>query len=236
MTIATVSLSGPPAGESPAELYNGDRMTQAEFHRVYARTPDHFKAELIGGIVYVASPLRVRHGRNHLPLGSVLFAYESRTAGTESLDNTTVILADDAEPQPDLTLRVLPANGGLTSTTDAGYVLGPPELVVEIAHASRAIDLHAKRADYARAGVPEYLVYLVDERRLRWFDLAADAELSPDADGVVRARQFPGLWIDGPALAARDHGRLMATLDAGLATPEHAAFAAALLARGPAVP
>jgi len=44
----------------PTFLDNGDLMSQAEFHIVYEKTPEHFKAELIGGVVYVASPLRPR--------------------------------------------------------------------------------------------------------------------------------------------------------------------------------
>ena len=230
MTIATVLLP-PKTQDAVPQLHNGDRMTQAEFHRAYEQAPEHFRAELIGGIVYVASPLRLPHGSNHVSLSGLLFIYGARTPGVEAADNTTVILAEDAEPQPDLFLRVLPSLGGLSRTTEDDYVQGPPELVIEIAHASRAIDLHAKRDDYAAAGVPEYLVYLVDERRLRWFDLAGNTELSPDGDGVVRVRQFPGLWIDTAALAARDAVRLMATLQAGLATPEHAAFAATLAGR-----
>ncbi len=229
---ATLSLSTPAArAESPAELHNGDRMTQAEFHEAYERMPRHFKAELIGGIVYVASPLRLRHGTNHVPLGSVLFAYESATPGTEHGDNTTVILGRDSEPQPDLFLRVLPSHGGRSRTTGDDYVAGPPELLVEIAHSSRSIDLHAKRTDYRTAGVPEYLVYLVDDLRLRWFDLAGDRELTVPADGIVRSVQFPGLWIDTAALAARDHGKLMATLGLGLASPGHADFVRLLAAR-----
>ena len=78
------------------ELHSGDRMTREEFHRIYERTPEDFRAELIGGIVYVASPLRIRHGTNHLPLGAVFFAYESRTPGTESGDNTTILLGEEA--------------------------------------------------------------------------------------------------------------------------------------------
>ena len=69
---------------------------------------------------------------------------------------------------------------------------GPPELVVEVAHSSRAIDLHAKRLDYARTGVPEYLVHLVGTGQLRWFDLVNDRERSPDADGVIRVDAVPG--------------------------------------------
>ena len=204
--------------------------TRAEFHRIYERTPKHFRAELIGEIVYEASPLRIAHGSNHLPLGAVFFAYESGTPGTQSGDNTTILLGDEGEPQPDLYLNILPEHGG-QSAHDAGRLRrGRPELIAEIAHSSRAIDLHAKRDDYTRYGVAN-TSYSVCARRLRWFDLAAGRELDADGDGVYRIRVFPGLWVDGKALLARDFSRLTSTLGQGLATPEHAAFVARLAGR-----
>jgi Uma2 family endonuclease len=192
-------------------LDNGDRMTQPDFHRAYERMPPGFRAELIGGIVYVASPLRVGHAAAHPWLSALLFAYQVATPGVQLGDNGTVILDEEAEPQPDLFLRVLPECGGLSRTTVEDYVQGPPELVVEVAHSSRSIDLHAKRLDYARTGVPEYIVHLVATGPLRW---------------------FPGLWIDTAALAARDFGRLAAVLQKGLAAPDHAAFVDKLAAAG----
>lgn len=231
--MTTASTPSPAHGrrKSPESygLHTGDRMSREEFHRLYENTPDGFKAELIGGIVYVASPLGRRHGTNQLPLGSVLFTYEGHTPGVESGDNATILLGDEGEPQPDLYLRVLPEYGG-QSRTEGDFVAGAPELVAEIAHSSQAIDLHAKRRDYTRYGVREYLVLTLRENRLRWFDLPSGQELSPDADGVFRIRTFPGLWIDGDALIARDVVRLTATLQQGLATREHAEFAARLAA------
>lgn len=53
-TLATVE-------ELPRELHNGDSMTRDEFHRVYSTIPKHVKAELIEGIVYLASPLWSRN-------------------------------------------------------------------------------------------------------------------------------------------------------------------------------
>ena len=223
--MATVS----PIPES-LELHNGDRMNREEFHRVYQRMPEHFQAELIGGTVYVASPLKRRHGTNHLPLGSLFFAYEGNTPGIESGDNTTVLLGDDGEPQPDLFLRILPEHGGQSRTTDDDFVLGAPELVAEIAHSSRAIDLHAKKDDYTLYGVQEYLVVCLREQELRWFDLQSGGELSSDADGICRMRSFPGLWIHGEALLAKDYHRLMEVLQQGFATAEHAEFVARLAA------
>ena len=212
------------------DLQTGDRMSRAEFHPLYEQTPPEFGAELIGGIVYVASPLKRRHGTNHLPLGSLFFLYEGQTPGVESADNTTVLLGEESEPQPDLFLRILPECRGQTTTTAHDYVAGAPELMAEIAHSNRAIALHAKRDDFARYGVLEYLVLSLRENRLRWFDLSAGREVQPDADGVYRIRCFPGLWIDGAALLARDSRRLLEVLNQGLATPEHAAFVRRLAA------
>ncbi|HMC89281.1 MAG TPA: Uma2 family endonuclease, partial [Gemmataceae bacterium] len=85
-------------------------------------------------------------------------------------------------------------------------------MLSEIAHSSRSLDLHGKQEDYRRYGVLEYLVICLRERQLRWFDLRADKELLPDADGVYRIRSFPGLWIHGGALLAKDFQQLMTTL------------------------
>ena len=216
------SVSAPTVAQPvELELQTGDRMTRDEFHRVYSQMPARFRAELIGGIVYVASPLKRRHGTNHLPLGTLFFTCEARTPGVESGDNTTILLGEHGEPQPDLFLRILPECGGQSQTSEDDYVLGAPELIAEIALSSRSIDLHGKREDYARYGVCEYLVLCLREQRLRWFDLRHDRELEPDAEGICRITTFPGLWIAGNAVLAKDHARMLAVLEQGLATPEH---------------
>ena len=217
-----------PTFYEPTELHNGDRMTQDEFHRVYAKMPEHVKAELIGGIVYVASPLGLPHGRTDPALISVMFMYCGRTPGVEVCSNTTIKLGHKSEPQPDTFLRVLPEYGGQSRTTDDEYVEGAPELVAEVAHSSRSIDLGAKRADYARNGVREYIVLSVEDQKVFWFDLAQDRELSIPEDGILRSLMFPGLWIDIQGLLARNSLRLMSTLDKGLVSAEHANFVATL--------
>src|SRR5207248_1064793 len=104
------------------------------------------------------------------------------------------------------------------------YYTGPPELVAEIAHSSRAIDMNQKREDYERAGVPEYLVLSVRERELQWFHFPSRRMIRPDRQGVARSRVFPGLWIDVPALLGRDGRRLTAAVQEGMASRAHAAF------------
>jgi hypothetical protein len=73
--------------------------------------------------------------------------------------------------------------------------------------------------------VQEYVVFCIEEQELHWFHFPSRRHLKPDRNGIWKSRVFPGLWIDAPALLARDYSRLIATVQQGLATPEHEAFA-----------
>jgi len=117
-------------------------------------------------------------------------------------------------PQPDALLRRLPEHGGLTRVNDAGYLAGPPELVVEVAASSASIDLRDKRRAYCRNGVREYLVWLVAEARLEWFCLEDDdyRPQLPDAQGVLHSRGFPGLRLPVAPLLAGDTAQVLAAL------------------------
>lgn len=205
-------------------LENGDEMSQPEFHRRYEAYPEDVKFELIGGAVYVASPCRRTHGKKHVKLTAALGLYESQTPGVELLDNATVILGDENEPQPDLCLRILSKFGGQSRETDEDYIKGAPELVAEIASSTRSIDLHKKRQAYELAGVQEYLVFSIEKPELNWFDFATKSSIVPDRRGVARSLVFPGLWINFPALLADKRDELMATVNRGLKSTSHAAF------------
>ena len=49
--------------------------------------------------------------------------------------------------------------------------------------------------------------------------------LSPDADGLLKSRVFPGLWLDSAALLGGDLARVLFALQAGIAALEHQQFA-----------
>lgn len=213
----------PLENDSPP-LANGDRLSQPEFHRRYVTYPDDSKFELIAGTVFMASPLGWGHGLFHGLMAWLLWSYVAETPGLEVLDNTTTILDEENEPQPDLGLRLQSAYGGKSVITEEGYLQGPPELVIEIAHSSRAIDLHQKKAIYRENGVKEYLVFAVESKSVYWFDFAAGKSLDPDSTGTCKSTSFPGLWLAVPALANRDQQAMLAALRAGLKTPEHEAF------------
>jgi hypothetical protein len=93
-------------------------------------------------------------------------------------------------------------------------------------------DYEYKRRDYQRYGVLEYLFVNVQDQRLHWIDLRVDRDVPMGPDGIVRAQTFPGLWVDSVALFQNDYNRLLATLQQGLASPEHAAFVQRLAAAG----
>lgn len=212
-------------------LENGERMKQPEFHRRYEAFPRDRKIELINGIVFMASPERIRHGESHPELSGVLWLYKNATPGTHLLDNTTAIIDVENEPQPDLALRILPAYGGQTRDDEDGYQVGIAELVNEVAHSSRSIDLNQKLQIYERAGAKEYIVLNLEDGLLHWFDFVSKNEIKPSRDGISRSRVFPGLWIDSAALVACDSARLTAVVLQGLASRAHQAFVKKLAAR-----
>jgi Uma2 family endonuclease len=219
-------------GDTLPPLEAGDCLDQPTFHARYEAMPEHVKVELIEGVVYMPSPLKRRHGRPHSQLMGWLVSYEEFTPGTESLDNTTNILGPKSEPQPDAMLIVQPEFGGQTVENEDGYLQGPPEFVAEIASSSESIDLHGKRREYERAGVREYLVIVIRQRRVVWWAARHGqfVEIAAGADGIFRSEVFPGLWLDAGALLRSDTPRLLAVVRQGLAAPEHAAFVARLAA------
>jgi hypothetical protein len=224
----------PSEANAVFELENGARMDQKTFHALYERTPEGFKAELIGGVVYVmSSPVSLHHGRPHARLVTWLDVYSGDTPGTGVGDNTTNVLGERSEPQPDAFLVVEPEYGGQTTIDDKGYVHGSPELVAEVAYSTASIDLNAKKADYEKAGAKEYLVIQVREKAIRWFARREGRfeELTPGPDGVLKSTAFPGLWLDPKAFFERPARPLLAILQQGLASPEHATFVAELEAR-----
>src|SRR5436190_15582549 len=83
-------------------LEQGDHLDQKTFHERYEAMPKHVRAELIGGVVYMSSPLRIQHGRMHPDVTTWINFYRMRTPGTQVLDNATTILGEDSEPQPDV--------------------------------------------------------------------------------------------------------------------------------------
>ena len=208
-------------------LEPGDRLTRAEFERRYRAMPHLKKAELIEGIVYMPSPVRIkRHGGPNADLVGLLSVYKWATPGVLVGDNTTSRLDLDNEPQPDALLMITPECGGQARISGDDYVEGAPELVAEIASSSASFDAHTKLHVYRRNGVREYLLWRILDKDFDWFALHEGEfrRITPGEDGLVRSGVFPGLWLDIPALLRGDLATVLSALQRGLATSEHAEF------------
>jgi Uma2 family endonuclease len=219
----------------PDLLENGAHLSATEFLRRYETTDPKVKAELINGIVYMASPARFDlHGEPHGLMQTLLGVYAIATPGVRAGDNATVRLGPDDVPQPDGILLNAPECGGRSRVDKKGYLEGAPELVVEVAASSASIDTHEKLISYRRAGVREYLVWRTGDQALDWWMLEEDEyrPLPAESDGVLRSRIFPGLWLDAAALLAGEGARLLAKLQEGLQSKPHADFVARLKEAG----
>ncbi|WP_103670519.1 Uma2 family endonuclease [Pseudanabaena sp. BC1403] len=192
-------------------LENGDRLDRVEFERRYTASSIK-KAELIEGLVYVASPLRFTpHAEPHGRIIGWLIAYQAMMTGLKVGIEPTVRLDADNEPQPDAVLFRL---GGNAQVDEDGYITGSPELIVEIAASTVSYDLHAKKRAYERNGVKEYIVWRTLDQAIDWFILENDkyVELAPDDAGIMHSREFEGLRLNVTAILNGDMSAVLKTL------------------------
>jgi hypothetical protein len=211
-------------------LETGDQLTREEFERRYELMPQVKKAELIEGEVYMPSPVRLKqHAGPHAQFITWLGVYQAYTPGVCVGAQCSIRMDLDNEPQPDGALMVEPAYGGQVEYED-DYVVGGPELVGEISASTASIDLTKKFKVYRRNQVREYIVWRVLDNSIDWF-ARRESQLQPlplDAAGILRSEVFPGLWLDPAALVRGEMITVLAVLQQGLATAEHAVFVASL--------
>lgn len=220
-----------PVAQNIEELVAGDKLTWEEFEQRWDATPELKRAELIGGVVYVMSPISLPHGEHEMAASGWVALYIAGTPGCLGGTAGTWRMLGDA-PQPDVHLRIVEECGG-KSRSDGKYPMGAPELIVEVCHSSAAYDLHQKMDLYQRAGVDEYLTVLLHEREVRWHRWQKEgyAVVPLPPDGIQRSVAFPGLWLDVPAFLGGNMARVLETLQRGMASAEHAQFVQALAQR-----
>jgi Uma2 family endonuclease len=196
-------------------LESGDRLTRAEFHRRYCARPDIKKSELVEGVVYVASPVRLDgHGNEDNIVHMWLGIYAARFPDLKVGVNTTVFLDADNELQPDALLVWRTASKPGARVTERGYVEGAPQLVVEVVRRAASRDLDDKLRAYRRAGTVEYVVWRTLDTEINWFRLHDGVYLrvEPDEHGMIESSEFPGLRLNVPAMLASDRAGVLAAL------------------------
>ncbi|MBL8825747.1 MAG: Uma2 family endonuclease [Planctomycetaceae bacterium] len=213
----------PRSAQSLPRLEPGDFLSRAEFERRWEQTPSIKRAELIDGVVYMNAAVSVDHSRPHARIARWVMGYEEQALGTLCYLEPSVRLDDQNMPCPDVALCLEPRCGGQSRTSDDRYLVGPPELIVEVANSSVSYDMHQKLDVYRRHGVREYIVWRVYDQAIDWFCLVDGqyTPLAPDGDGILRSPNFAGLWLDPAALLRGDQARVLAVLGEGLASADH---------------
>ena len=151
------------------------------------------------------------HATKHITISTWVGTYILRYPECEALDNGTVRLGADSDPQPDIMLRKI--SGG--SSEEVGKVIeGPPEFVFEVAASSAVFDLHEKKELYREFGVREYVVWQLFENRLDWFRLENGeyVTVAPDENGIIESVTFPGLKLAVAKLLDGDAAGVIAAL------------------------
>jgi hypothetical protein len=212
---STVHENTSPYRTYAPPLESGDVLDAQEYWRRYSAGPKKQRAERINGKVYVMNPLRaVQHGNPHLLLAHWIAAYAMHDPTLIGSDNATIRMNTDNDPQPDLCLLRV---DGQTRFDEGGYILGAPEMIVEIAGSSASYDFGEKRDVYEAAGVGEYLIFESIEGQIQWWRLANGrfVEIQPDC-GIYESVLFPGLWLDAEALRSANALKLIDTLKQGM--------------------
>ena len=173
-------------------LREGDRLTRDEFMRRWDGMPDLGRAELIDGVVYMASPVSRPHRTFQYRLNGWLILYSLSTPGLDGGAGGTWLMREDGVPQPDLDLLLRMENG---------YSVGARELAIEVSQTNSVKDAGVKLRLYERSGVRDYIIVRPEKKAIVWRELAGGKyrEIPPDADGIYRSRVFPGLWLDPEA-------------------------------------
>ena len=211
--------------QTKPQLLPGMHLDCDEFLERWVALPNLKYAELINGVVYMPSPLSRDHGVPDNMIATWIGMYCWNTPGTEAGSNLTYLFSAKNVPQPDQSLRILPAHGGRTK--DQGNLnAGPPELAIEVSVSSLNFDLGDKLTMYELEKVQEYLIVDVKNQQIHWHQLVDNKyqRLEPDDAGVLKSIVFPGLWLNGQALFDHDTSLLQSVLQQGLHSPEHTEF------------
>lgn len=169
-------------------------VTADEFFQLI---PDGQKADLIDGVIHMASPDSLDANDLNAFLAGLLrqFVAARNLGGKVVFSRFAFRLSDYRAPEPDLAY-IRPDRLHLA---ERGFMPGPPDIAVEIvAKESRDRDYVEKRSLYEQSGVQEYWIIDQLEARAEFLTLRNGTfESVPlDRNRYFHSEVVPGFWLD----------------------------------------
>jgi Uma2 family endonuclease len=166
------------------------------FEQFCDRIPEGMKADLIDGVIYVASPDNIQHHDLYVWVMIVLmrFLKKRKIKGRVFGSRVAFRLDDENGPEPDLAY-ICPERIHLIKKT---YVNGPPDWALEIVSPSSIErDYSKKRLQYESAGVREYWIIDPLEQRMTCYRLGKNGKYKEvrSRDGKIHSPVIPGFWV-----------------------------------------
>jgi Uma2 family endonuclease len=175
------------------------------------------KADLIDGVIYMASPESTEANDLFGWLFSLMHTYAAeKNLGRVFAERVAFRLGERQGPEPDIAfVRVEHAD-----RIHRGHVVGPPDLAIEIVSPESAErDYVRKRQQYQQAKVPEY--WIIDEEMgtvllLRLDKRGRFREVHP-RKGRLSSQVFDGFWLEVNWLWQQPRPRMLQVLQLLLA-------------------
>ena len=153
------------------------------------------KADLIDGVIYMASPENIEHNDVIGWLVAIIRPFvDHRRLGKVTVNRVAYRLTNKNAPEPDVAVILSKRLGDVRR----GYVAGPPDLAIEVVSPESVHrDYELKRRRYEKSGVQEYWIIDPDERQATFFCLGEEGfiEQQPEKK-VFHSRVLPGLAVD----------------------------------------
>ncbi|MBL8798652.1 MAG: Uma2 family endonuclease [Planctomycetia bacterium] len=171
------------------------KFQRCTFDEYCARIKEHEKADLIDGVIYMASPENTDDNRLVKWLAVLLHLYvEQKVLGEIFLSRVAFQLDDTNAPEPDIAFVARQH----AHRIKCGRVQGPPDLAMEIVSPdSVERDYGKKRSQYERFGVLEYWIVDEIERKVTLLRLGPKGkyrEVRPK-QGNLHSEVLPGFWL-----------------------------------------
>jgi Uma2 family endonuclease len=186
-----------PIQKQRSELKGAQRRVGPfTFEDFCALVPDGKKADLIDGVIYMASPENVDANKLFIWLITVINLYTRRKRLGEIFGSRVACHLDGGNgPEPDIIF----VSAKHKSRIRRGGILGPPDLAIEIVSPeSTERDYEKKRHQYERSKIPEY--WIVDEEikkvTLLRLDRLGKYRIATVRRGVLRSQVLKGFWLD----------------------------------------